>query len=302
MTRVHPDPPVVFGRTHVRFPSEQLGELRDANGLLGDPPALRARMAEDGYLLLRGLIDPEKVRAARGHVLGYMAEHEAMEPGSRPLDGVMGEYGKGVPMMGRELITHAPPVRAAVEADELFDFYRGYFGGPARTFDYKWLRAVGHDRFTGVHYDVVYMGRGSANLHTAWVPLGDIPVHQGTLAICVGSHNAPEFEPLRRTYGRLDVDRDRTAGWFTEDPCEIVEKFGGQWCTTDVHPGDVITFGMYTLHASTTNTTDRWRLSCDVRFQPASDPVDDRWAGDRQAGHTGGPERPMSEARAAWGL
>ena len=41
--------------------------------------------------------------------------------------------------------------------------------------------------------------------------------------------------------------------------------------------GDVILFGMHTMHASTTNLTSRFRLSCDVRFQPASEPADNRW-------------------------
>ena len=47
----------------------------------------------------------------------------------------------------------------------------------------------------------------------------------------------------------------------------------------------MIVFGMHMMHASTTNTTDRWRVSCDVRFQPAADPVDPRWAGDHPIGH-----------------
>ena len=30
-------------------------------------------------------------------------------------------------------------------------------------------------------------------------------------------------------------------------------------------------FGLYTLHASTTNLTDKFRISCDIRFQPAGE-------------------------------
>ncbi len=46
-----------FGYRNMEFPSADIVELRDSNDLLGDVPALHARMAEDGYLLLRGLID-----------------------------------------------------------------------------------------------------------------------------------------------------------------------------------------------------------------------------------------------------
>ena len=296
---------VQMGTRELTYPDGQLRELRDANALLGDASALHQRMADDGYLLLRGLIDREAVLAARASILHHMAEHEALEPGSRPLDGVMGQYGKSLNMMGRKPVTHESAVRRVLEAPELFAFFERYFAETATTFDYKWLRAVGNEQCTGAHYDVIYMGRGSSRLHTCWLPLDDIPIHKGTLCICPGSHQAPGFAKLRETYGRIDVDRDGYGGWFTKDPLEVTEKFGGQWHTTDFHAGDVIIFGMYTMHASTTNTTDQWRLSCDVRFQPAADPVDERWVGDNPIGHYGhradGHER-MQRARATWGV
>ncbi len=202
-------------------------------------------------------------------------------------------------MMGRNTITHHPAVRAVLEADELFDFFGRFFGEPTRTFDYKWLRAVGHEQCTGAHYDVIYMGRGSPRLHTCWIPLGDIPVHQGTLAVCEGSHNAPGFDRLRQTYGRLDVDRDGYGGWFTKDPQEITDNFGGQWKTTAFQAGDVLTFGMYTMHASTTNTTDHWRLSCDVALSARPRPRG-RALGGRESYRPHGPTdraRPSQDPR-----
>lgn len=33
-------------------------------------------------------------------------------------------------------------------------------------------------------------------------------------------------------------------GWFTTDPWEITEKFGGQWKTSDFKAGDVLIFNM----------------------------------------------------------
>ena len=139
-----------------------------------------------------------------------------------------------------------------------------------------------------------------------WLPFGDIPIEQGTLAICTGSHNSPDFERLRQTYGQIDVDRDLHEGWFSRDPMEITEKLGGKWQTTSFNGGDVILFGMYTMHASTTNTTNRFRLSCDIRFQPASDPLDKRWGGEKPAGYIAGkpgvPLQKMADSRAKWEL
>jgi hypothetical protein len=47
----------------------------------------------------------------------------------------------------------------------------------------------------------------------------------------------------------MDVDRDHVEGWFSDDPREITEKSGGRWLTTNFSPGDILTFGLYTMHA-----------------------------------------------------
>ena len=38
-------------------------ELVDSSRLFGDPEALRARIAEDGYVFFRGLLDPVEIRS-----------------------------------------------------------------------------------------------------------------------------------------------------------------------------------------------------------------------------------------------
>lgn len=298
---------VEMGTRTLDHPAGDLGELRDANALVGDADALRRRMAEDGYLLLQQLIDRDAVLEARRIILEHMAAQEALTPGRPVLEGAMPRDGKSVPMMGRRGITHHDALRRVFEGPELFGFFDGYFGERSLTFNYKWLRGVGNEGFTGAHYDSVYMGRGSGRLHTCWIPFGDLEIEQGTLAMCVGSHNLNSFAKLRETYGRMDVDRDRVQGWFTDDPLEITRKFGGQWKTTTFVAGDVMIFGMHTMHGSTTNTTDRFRLSADVRFQPKSDPVDERWVGVEPKGHYAWHAHPdravsMAEAREAWGV
>ena len=107
----------------------------------------------------------------------------------------------------------------------------------------KWLRFIRPTVWSGPHFDFVYMGRGSAQLHTCWVPFGDVPATMGTLTVLVGSHNLPSFAPIRDTYGRTDVDRDGTPGHFGRDPMEISDKYGGEWQTADFEMG-----GCHCLH------------------------------------------------------
>ncbi len=294
---------VRFGHRDLFFPDTELGELR-SSFVSEDMAVLHERMQADGYLLMRGLIPRDKVLAGRSAILHHMHEKQALTPGTPVLEGVMPREGRRPRMMRSDGIVYHPAVQHVLEATELFDFFGRYFEAEAGTFAYKWMRAVGNEEYTGAHYDFVYMGRGSGRLHTVWIPFGDITVEHGTLCVCEGSNHLPEFAPIRDTYGRLDVDRDHVDGWFTREPMDIVEEFGGRWLTSNFSAGDVILFGMHTMHASTTNLTNRYRLSCDVRFQPAHEPMDERWMpngiGHRIFGDKT-PLRSIADLRKEWG-
>lgn len=57
--------------------------------------------------------------------------------------------------------------------------------------------------------------------------------------------------------------------------------------------GDLLTFNVYTVHGSLDNRSDTIRLSSDSRYQLASKPIDERWVGERLAGHGGDSIRPL---------
>ena len=203
-----------FGFRDLEFPSAQLSQLRECQDLIGDAAGLWQRMNEDGYLLVRGLIDRDTVLSAREAVLRHMHEQQALLPDTPVLEGVMPQGGRSVRMMGGKGIAHRPAVLSVLEYPALFDLFKSLFGEPALTFPFKWMRAIGNEQYTGAHFDFVYMGRGSQNLYTTWIPFGDIPISQGTLAICRGSHNFDSFARIRSNYGKMDIDRDGISGWF----------------------------------------------------------------------------------------
>ena len=97
---------------------------------------------------------------------------------------------------------------------------------------------------------------------------------------------AGDAAKLRSTYGQYDVDDAYITGdgTLTEEPEEAL-LYGGRLVTSEFEEGDLVVFCMHAIHGSATNTTaaedglGRLRLSIDVRFQPASDPVDERWMG-----------------------
>ena len=279
-------------------------ELRDGSALLGDPGALRDRLADDGYLLLRGFHPRDAVLRARATILDYLAAHGALAAGAAPEEAVAAPSAEPPNMKGRREITHHPAVQAILEGPPVMALFARLFDEPARAFDYKWLRATPPGEFTGVHADSVYMGRGSPRLLSCWIPFGEVTPAMGAITLCVGSTRSPNFARVRETYGRSDSDRDGYGGWLTLDPLELSERVGARWATTTFAPGDILVFGMQMLHASFVNITDRHRLSCDVRFQPAAEPVDERWVGDGALATKSdpGPRVATPAMRAAWGV
>ena len=276
--------------------------LREANDLLGNLDALNARLEEDGYLLIRGLHNRRKVHAARQFLLEKLDENGQLDTSYPLSQGVPAAGKRGRFPGGNKQVTHDPACLDVVESPEIMDFCEMYFDAPVITYDFKWLRVIPPGGFSGAHYDIVYMGRGTKRVLTCWTPLDDVPFELGPLMLLVGSHR---FEAIRKTYAEMDVDRDHVTGSFSYDPIELVDRYGGRWETSSFEMGDVLIFGMYTMHASLDNTTNRFRLSTDTRYQRADEPVDERWIGEDPIAHyawTKGETVPMEEMRKRWGV
>ena len=269
------------------LPAHRLGALREAGP---DPSAWPVRLAEDGYLLLRGALDPAAVLAARAEVLAALRSvgevagddaHPVATGTSRraALHADLGAFWRGV--------CEGPALRAAVHGPALRGATAGLFGAPSVPFDFVWLRAVTAGRASRFHFDHAFMNRGTGQVITAWVPLGDVRVEDGPIALVEGSTAWTDMAD--RIRGR-DVDREAGfTGSFLEDVVDLVEQRDARVLTADFAPGDVLLFGMFLFHGSLDNEAPggRVRLSADTRFQPEAEARDDRWFGAPPAGHGG---------------
>jgi hypothetical protein len=258
-----------------------LGELRRTDGRT-DAGEMRNRLAEDGYLFLPGYLDREETLGARRDVLDRMA---ALAGGARP-------------SLLSDLAKQSRPLQQLLYGQRVTTLYERLFGEAVRHFDYTWLRAVSPGRGTKPHMDSVFMNRGTPRLLTAWVPLGDINTVLGGLAILEGSHR---LEDIKNNYGSRDVDtycenrpdagkyaRQETMAWdgvLSSDPVSLREQLGLRWLTNDYRAGDLLTFSMHTAHIGLDNNADCLRLSCDIRYQSANEPVDPRWIGPDPSAH-----------------
>ena len=72
---------------------------------------------------------------------------------------------------------------------------------------------------------------------------------------------------------------------------------------TPFRAGDVMIFGMFFLHGSLDNVSDRYRISTDTRYQLASEPVDERHMGPHPGNIPKAENRKtMAEMRQKWGI
>jgi hypothetical protein len=279
------------------------GTLRSSADVLEDVGALRERMAEDGYVYLPGYLDRELVLEARRSVTDRLAEEGLTDP-NYPPDEAVAPAGSGLKFQP-DLAHDNEPLHRLLYAGRMIEFYERFLGGAVRHYDFTWMRAIAPGHGTHPHGDVVFMGRGTHDLYTAWTPLGDVDYELGGLMILEGSHR---LRSLRDGYLTRDVDEycenvpgeeehakagSDMHGWrwdgrLSDDPVELRRQLGGRWLTAEYRAGDLLTFSTYTIHASLDNRSKRIRLSSDSRYQLASDPIDERWIGETPVGH--GPD------------
>ncbi|MGW0232316.1 phytanoyl-CoA dioxygenase family protein [Actinopolymorpha singaporensis] len=273
-----------------------LGQLRDSTCVRDNPGELRERMVEDGYLFLPGFFDPADVTDARRSVTSRLYE-EGLTDRAFPADLAVAPADSNLTFKP-DLAHDNDALHRLLYGERLLGFYESLLGGPVRHYDFTWMRAVAPGRGTAPHGDVVFMGRGTHDVYTAWVPLGDADFELGGLMVLEGSHRRAE---IREDYALRDVDtyctntgpategeRERWNGSLSDDPVEVRERLGGRWLTADFRAGDLLTFSIYLVHASLDNRSNRIRLSSDSRYQLASEPVDERWIGEAPVGH--GPQ------------
>jgi hypothetical protein len=257
---------------------EDFGRLREST------PAddLATRLREDGYLFVRGLLDRDAVAAGRAELLAQ-------------------------PTLEQTFPMRSDVLKAVIHGPRIMDFFERLLGAPARSYDFIWLRHQPPSHGIPPHCDTVFMGRGTPDVLTAWIPFGDIAIGGGGLMILEDSHrisqrrladyleqdvdsyceNGPNARAVETGAMKWEHWRDRTEwnGEITEDPHQLAAEWGTRWLTADFRMGDALIFTLRTVHAGTDNETEPLRLSTDSRYQRADEPIDERWIGEDPIGH-----------------
>lgn len=281
----------------VRVPRDLVGGFRDSTDVK-EPHELRQRFLDDGYVFLRGVLDTPDVLAAREEVFSRLVDVGEIQ--SPAIEGIAtGQSNR------RELaddlvafwrsVSEGPALRQVSHGRKVRAILQSIFGESPRPQDYLWLRPRGVGWSTGLHYDHPFFARGSPNVCTAWIPLGEIPLAEGPLMLVESSHRFRDLIGSMHDKNEL-VNRSPEAanqvafdGEWNQDAIAFTNRRQARLLSADLSVGDLLVFGMNTLHGSLDNHSaiGRVRLSCDVRYQPASDPLDERYFGPDPTGASG---------------
>jgi ectoine hydroxylase-related dioxygenase (phytanoyl-CoA dioxygenase family) len=260
-------------------PKATLTDMIDSTDLLkythnSTNKPLQERLKHDGYLYLRDFFSKQDVENARKVVCEVItADWNLFEQlnstnsnhqnsvtiyDTRMKEPLMNDSmpsrNKGLLLTGYRSITHHPQVLALLHSAKLASLMRTLFESTPATFDTKWVRVLGEKEFTDEHTDYYRFEEQSKEMVTCWIPLGNYTKEGSTLCICEGSHH---LNMLHQQSGE-------------ELPSEFnVQDSKWIWRTTNVNIGDCIIFDIRSVHASTKNQTNTYRLSMDTRWQPA---------------------------------
>lgn len=238
--------------------------MRESSRARTNSQALRAEAEDHGYLFFRRLVEPDHVLALRSKVMetcrraGWVADDLA------PLDGIacqdirIGAYDEKW-LWFQQQVLPLPEFVALGRHPSIVGILERVFGGavvPDRGNTCRVMSPRAPEFTTPPHQDYFYV-RGSTELWTVWLPLGDCPTAQGGLAILPGSRARGLLPHAGEGAGRqgAPVGRDSV------------------WATGDYECGDVLMFHCLTVHRALDNLSlDRLRVSVDYRYQPAVHP------------------------------
>ncbi|MBS10645.1 MAG: phytanoyl-CoA dioxygenase [Gemmatimonadetes bacterium] len=237
--------------------------LEDVTDLLEEPEWLREKAEEEGLLFFRGLLDPKTVSDVRSQVLAVCDAHGWLVEGTDPEAAVANQDAMVVESRDprwQDFYCDIQKVRdfhALALEPAILNAFETLFGEPVLPHSRNICRVVFPNssvHSTPPHQDNLYIG-GSEQTWTAWIPVGDVPVTLGGLAVTKGTHKE----------GKLEDKEAVGAGGRRVDVEEDVVWVGG-----DYSCGDVIFLHSLTVHQGRDNLSDRLRLSFDFRYQPRS--------------------------------
>ena len=261
------------------------GRMIDSTELLRDAARLRERMESDGYLFFLRLVGADRAAAVKRDIMAILRERFIIEE-----DGAPDPVWSGGPqpteaeyMAVYDRIVRLESFRELATSPEVVALLEAVCEGPVQVWEQQLIRIVYPDpeseaaQGVGAHQDGdPKLGYRAGRFYTCWISLMEIDAAVGGLAVAPGSHRLGLLQSAGTVASSSARQQGLEAGYGL-DPSEL------SWATGDFVPGSAVLFHCRTAHRGLPNRSDRIRLSCDFRYQPAEDSAS--WLA-----HTPGPE------------
>lgn len=248
-----------------------------------DRDALWRRLRRDGYLYLRGALDPDTVTSFRRYYFDALTGTGLVRPGTDPEAGLAGDGEPDLAALRHALFRRVIPgdtYRRFCTQRAIRGFYAWLLGGSPFLHRRRIIRHTvpGHTGIgtaTQAHYDLVYIREGTDHVLSSWIPLGDCPLDRGGLVYLQGSHHRTLAEERA---GRIR----RPAASITADLPGLAESRDSRWLVAAYAAGDMVVHSAYVVHAALDNVDAGgvMRLSTDIRYQRDDEAIDWRWQHD----------------------
>ena len=283
-----------------KIPNSLLGSLNETDFSKCNETDFRNALENDGYLFFRNIVNSDWIKTARNDVFKKLREvNELKDPythgifsGNSERDKIYNDRGKFW-----ESVSSLESLRKITNGKKLEDVFSKIFGRPSIGYDFIFLRAVAGGKFTHMHCDTGFFTRKTKQVLTCWLVFTKITLDKGPLFIVEGSH---KFNDIKEQYFDFDVavHKNKKATIDTH-PADFAEERNSRLLTAEFEPGDVLIFGMHTIHGTFENHAkdNKIRLTCDIRFQPKNEPRDPRYFGPKPGGTTGIGYGELNSAR-----
>ncbi len=251
--------------------STEIKEMRVSNDAIDDPPELQRRLAAEGYLFFKRLVNPDKLWQLRREMMSMIQQVGWLVADTDPMRGIAdinmrytegdNEYSAGYAEVYKIENFHR-----SAHWPEYLDIVEKMAGAPIMPHPQKvariWFPKY-TEHTTPTHQDFVHF-QGSFDNITCWAPIGDCPLELGGLAVIPGSHKVNRVLQHHFSLG---------AGGLTVDETEHAD-IDPVWHSTDYEAGDALFFPALTIHRALPNyTEDKLRLSLDNRYMLVGDKI-----------------------------
>lgn len=261
---------------------ETLSPFREVRIGRDDPAEIRRSFEENGYLFFKGALNPETVLRTRSDIVGVLQRQGVMredsaEPRATPgASAVEVDFGPLYKLKSPWELTASPELQGAV------DIAFGEKVRVGRSIGFRYSMPTDAPYLTPPHQDHFYI-RETDEFRMIWVPLMDMEIANGGLAIAAGSHQHGlqehvEFDGVYSYYFKGRTQKGVRA-----------EDTHGVWTSSRFEVGDLLMFHCCAVHRSLPNVSGLVRLSLNTITYPARRPT--MWQAERT-----GPELEVFRA------